>query len=382
MSLPLLGRMVAGFGEGYASAIWTELARITTEEERTRYFTLVKVCFFLGVVLGPALNLFLKEFDFYIGNWHIDFRTSPGFFMALMWILDTGIMYVFVYDLSDEMRKERGYELVSDGPSEEQFPKKEKLQEAYNMEIPEDKHGDMTASPFINDDDVKTKEIAKDDKGVFPDDSTKSRSGSFRDALIDMFAKFHVIVVVYSIFFIYILHTSLQAITPLVAERMLHWSEDNVTFLFTIWGVEITILGIILFIVSPKISDRLLLLMSAIFGCLASVCVIPLAFSSPTSNRAYYCFLVTIAVDGIASTVINAIGRSLVSKHTNPGNQGKVQAIMTVLNRLALLTGSLIGSSLFTHQKIFAIILSGSQILELVLVILAFNKLKVNLSKA
>ncbi|CAB4019130.1 Hypothetical predicted protein, partial [Paramuricea clavata] len=177
MYLPLLGRMVAGFGEGYASAIWAELARITTEEERTRYFTLV------------------KEFDFYIGNWHIDFRTSPEFFMALMWILATGVMLVFVYDLSDEMRKKKGYEPVSDGPSEEQFSGKEQLQEACSMESPEDKHGDMTSSPFTNDGVNKTEEIAKDDKSVFLDDSTKSSSGPFRDALIDMFAKFHVIVV-------------------------------------------------------------------------------------------------------------------------------------------------------------------------------------------
>jgi predicted MFS family arabinose efflux permease len=82
----------------------------------------------------------------------------------------------------------------------------------------------------------------------------------------------------------------------------------------------------------------------------------------------------------MSSTAISAVNRSLVSKHTNPDNQGKVQAIMTVLNRLALLTGPLVGSSLFTHQKIFAIILSGSQILELVLVIIVFKKLKVNLS--
>ena len=90
------------------SYLGAELARITTEEERTRYFALLKVSFVLGLALGPALNIFLKEFDFYIGNWHIDFRTSPGFFMSLMWILVTGIMYVFVYDLSDEMRKEKG----------------------------------------------------------------------------------------------------------------------------------------------------------------------------------------------------------------------------------------------------------------------------------
>jgi MFS family permease len=60
--------MIAGFGEGYVSAIWAELARITTEEERTRYFALLKVSYLLGLVLGPALNLFLMEFDFYIGN--------------------------------------------------------------------------------------------------------------------------------------------------------------------------------------------------------------------------------------------------------------------------------------------------------------------------
>ena len=380
MSLPLIGRMVAGFGEGYASAIWTELARITTQEERTRYFALLKVCFFLGVVLGPALNIFLKEFDFYIGNLHIDFRTSPGFFMALMWILVTGIMYVFVYDLSDEMRKERGYEAVSDGLSEEQFSKKEKLREAYNMESSEDKHGDMTSSPCTNNDVVKTEEIAKDDKSVFQDGSTKSSSGSFRDALIDMFAKFPVIIVIYTTTFLFMLHTSLQAITPLVAEHMLHWSEDNVTFLFTIWGVEITICAIILFILSRKISDRLVLLMSAIFGTLSSVGVILLASSSPMSDRAYYSLLITVALDGMSSTAISAVNRSIVSKHTNPDNQGKVQAIMTVLNRLALLTGPLLGSSLFTHQKIFAVILSGSQIVELVLVIIVFKKLKVNLS--
>ncbi|CAB4006386.1 major facilitator superfamily domain-containing 8-like [Paramuricea clavata] len=381
MYLPLLGRMVAGFGEGYASVIWAELARITTEEERTRYFTLVKVSLFLGVVSGPALNIFLKEFDFYIGNWHIDFRTSPGFFMALMWILATGIMFVFVYDLSHEMRKERGYEPVSDGPSEEHFSKQEQLQEGYTIEsLSEDKGDDMTSSPFIYEDVIKTEEI--DDNSIFPDDSKKSSSGSFRDAVRDIFTKFHVIVVVYSTFFIIVLHSSLQAIILLVAERMLHWSEDNVTFLFTIWSVEITIFGIILLILSRKISDRLLILISAIFGCLASVGVIPLAFSPPTSNRAYYSLLVTIALDGIASAVINAVGRSSISKHINPDNQGMVQAILTVLNRLASITGPLIGSSLFTHKKIFAIILSGSQILELVLVILAFNKFKVNLSKS
>jgi MFS family permease len=42
VSFPLIGRMISGFGEGYISAMWGEIARITTEEQRTRYFAILK----------------------------------------------------------------------------------------------------------------------------------------------------------------------------------------------------------------------------------------------------------------------------------------------------------------------------------------------------
>jgi MFS family permease len=109
VTLPLFGRMIAGFGEGYISAMWGELARVTTKEQRTRYFTILKGSNLLGAAIGPALNLFLKEFNFYIGSWHIDFRTSPGFFMGVVWVIVTLIMLVFVYDLSSEMKARPGY---------------------------------------------------------------------------------------------------------------------------------------------------------------------------------------------------------------------------------------------------------------------------------
>lgn len=106
--LPLFGRMIAGFGEGYISAMWGELARVTTKEQRTRYFAILKGSNLLGAAIGPALNLFLKKFDFYIGSWHIDFRTSPGFFMGVVWIVLTLMMLVLVYDLSSEVKAKPG----------------------------------------------------------------------------------------------------------------------------------------------------------------------------------------------------------------------------------------------------------------------------------
>ncbi len=109
-TLPLFGRMIAGFGEGYISAMWGELARVTTKEQRTRYFAILKGSNLLGAAIGPALNLFLKHFNFYIGSWHIDFRTSPGFFMGIVWMVVTLIMLAFVHDLSSEMKARPGYE--------------------------------------------------------------------------------------------------------------------------------------------------------------------------------------------------------------------------------------------------------------------------------
>lgn len=102
-TLPLFGRMISGFGEGYISAMWGELARVTTKEQRTRYFAILKGSNLLGAAIGPAFNLFLKEINFHIGSWHIDFRTSPGFVMGVIWLLVTAIMLVFVHDLSSEM---------------------------------------------------------------------------------------------------------------------------------------------------------------------------------------------------------------------------------------------------------------------------------------
>ena len=108
VTLPLFGRMISGFGEGYISAMWGELARVTTKEQRTRYFAILKGSNLLGAAIGPSWNLFLKEFNFYIGNWHIDFRTSPGFFMGIIWLVVTLIMLVFVYDLSSELKARPG----------------------------------------------------------------------------------------------------------------------------------------------------------------------------------------------------------------------------------------------------------------------------------
>ena len=80
---------------------------------------------------------------------------------------------------------------------------------------------------------------------------------------------------------------------------------------------------------------------------------------------------------GIGISVTVVIGRSLVSKHTKAANQGLVHAILTSFNRLAGLSGPIFGSSLYTNKTMMGWILAVMQVVGLVLLLLAYKRLKV-----
>ena len=367
VAFPLLGRMVAGFGEGFISAMWGELARITTKEQRTRYFAILKGSNLLGAAIGPALNLFLKEFNFKIAEWHIDFRTSPGFFMGIVWVFVTIIMLVFVYDLSSEMKGNSEYTLLA---------QKEEISPSSSPKSTKKEELELT-SPSEDDDkyEIDPTEAEMSDENHTNDDVNKK--STFKAALLDMFTKFEVNVLVYLLFFMYVTHTCLQGITPLVAERMLKWDETKVSIVYTAWGLEIIAVLVVVWVVSSKVSDRIILLSGVICGSLASVSLIVLSYSKPESTLCFYSFIATILFGGVGIAIAVVVGRSLVSKLTHPENQGLVHAILTSFNRLAGLSGPIFGSSLYTHKSLMGLLIFGVQILGLVLVIVVFQKLKV-----
>ena len=469
VSLPLIGRMVAGFGEGFISAMWGELARVTTAEQRTQYFAILKGSNLLGAAVGPAFNLFLKEIDLKIGVWSIDLRTSPGFIMALIWILVTVLMIFCVFDLSWELQNNPDYQLLIEEPmrelkspkrkkkrqsdrtpprspdkdsrsvdSDSLSPKKspsspgigvypslkqytqpeeskrtilaladealalKKLKQDENLvskpveesELPEDLLvDDITATPLPDEGEQPasnphTLQYSKPQRNPFDSSSgteneaedaidVEEIKATFKDAIFDMFTQFHVIVLIYLLFFMYIIHTCLQGISPLIAETMLSWSETQVSFLYTGWGLEIILVLVVVWLLAPKVSDRVILMTGVICGCLATVGLIILSYSKNGSKLCLYSFLITVLFEGVGISVTVVIARSLASKHTKPANQGLVHAILTSFNRIAGLTGPIFGSSLFTHKITMSWILLIVQVIGLVLLLLAYKKLKV-----
>ena len=472
VSLPLIGRMVAGFGEGFISAMWGELARVTTAEQRTRYFAILKGSNLLGAAVGPAFNLFLKEINFNIGEWPIDFRTSPGFVMAVIWIVVTGLMLFAVFDLSWELQNNPDYQLLVEEPVKKlKSPKRKKSSRTTSRSsdkdsgsvdsdsLPSDKSPsspvlaalptlkqhtqpepeeepkrtilaiadealairrlkpeetpvfrpttkkpedlpaeDATTTP-LPDENEELEEPTSEPEDTFQDfkpqrnpfasssdtesepeqaiDIKESANATFKDAILDMFTKFHVIVLIYLLFFMYIIHTCLQGISPLISESMLSWSETQVSLLYTGWGLEIILVLVVVWLLAPKVSDRIILLSGVICGCLSTVGLIILSYSSAGSNLCLYSFIITVLLEGVGISVTVVIARSLVSKHTKAANQGLVHAILTSFNRVAGLSGPIFGSSLFTHMTDMGWILATLQVTGLVLLLLAYKELKV-----
>ena len=58
--------------------LFAEISRTTTQKERTSAFTVVIAISELGLIVGPALNLFLRNLDYKVGPFVLDKYTSPG----------------------------------------------------------------------------------------------------------------------------------------------------------------------------------------------------------------------------------------------------------------------------------------------------------------
>ena len=100
-----IGRMFSGFGDGFYVIATSEIVFTYPVSKRTGIYSLLELGRFLGITFGPAVNFMLAKIDFSVGSWCIDKGTSPGIFMAVLWILLQVVIVYFVTDLSRFMDK-------------------------------------------------------------------------------------------------------------------------------------------------------------------------------------------------------------------------------------------------------------------------------------
>ncbi len=81
--LIFFGRMLVGMGAANSTLTMSYITRTTDKATRTRAIATVNGIGLLGIVLGPALNLFI-DFDVALGPLRLDKYTNPGWLMFVL----------------------------------------------------------------------------------------------------------------------------------------------------------------------------------------------------------------------------------------------------------------------------------------------------------
>ncbi|XP_052238911.1 uncharacterized protein LOC127850141 isoform X1 [Dreissena polymorpha] len=92
----LASRLVAGVGGGAEAVLMAEVTRYSPEEKRTGIISILVAIRQTGLLVGPGLNLFLREMNFKVGSFEVTKYNVPGAFMACVWMLQLFIL-VFMY---------------------------------------------------------------------------------------------------------------------------------------------------------------------------------------------------------------------------------------------------------------------------------------------
>ncbi|XP_052819938.1 uncharacterized protein LOC128245750 [Mya arenaria] len=95
----LASRMVAGIGGGVEAVILAEVTRNTETKSRTGTISILVSIRQTGLLVGPGLNLFLREMNFDVDGFHVTKYNVPGAFMACMWVIQMFIIFFLYTDL-------------------------------------------------------------------------------------------------------------------------------------------------------------------------------------------------------------------------------------------------------------------------------------------
>lgn len=96
----LLGsRLISGCGKSIAVVFLADICKSTSKEKRTPILLLFNIAGQIGLLLGPACNIFLRQVNFSVGWLSVNKLNAPGVFLFFLWFVFSMAVLVFYYDL-------------------------------------------------------------------------------------------------------------------------------------------------------------------------------------------------------------------------------------------------------------------------------------------
>ena len=246
----LLARAISGLGLGASTCAISYVARTTTAKQRTSVISIIMACRQLGLMFGPAFNLFLRKSNFYLFQFKVDRKSSPGLLMAFLWLL-CGILLFIIYQ--------------EDKPTDQQ--------------VTAQAVDDNELGKKSEDSDENTKFIEKSKEAESPNGIGKAGKNQY-SVYREQFLRLEILALLAITFFTYFNQTSLETIVTPFTEIMFGWSELENSILFCIGGTVIILSYVGIRVFGTWLKDRTILLigiMTILTGLVIACVFLPFA---------------------------------------------------------------------------------------------------------
>ena len=376
--MALTSRFISGLGNGMGPIALAEVARYTSEEERTPIISKLIAIRQVALLIGPGFNVFLKDADFKIGPFKVNSFTSPGLFMVGIWICLL-VVVITVYYEPVEIYENK---IVSDNESntvEDNQIHSNMIEHQAGEDTSNNKDVVTSGSSLTNEEDIN-KLLPSDNKVTAAERPTSSAQTpeTGREFLLNEYLRDSVVSVLYVLFCSMFSQVSLEAMLTPLSLKYLDFSELDNSLMFCLCGVEVILIFLLLTRLSRVFSDRSLIVAGSLVSLVSNtylVCYIPTAHTHDRGGNLPYFTLGTL-LDLVSIPVMFVCATSLFSKITRRETQGLSQGVRRAVMCLANILGPLWGSSTVNQPYLLFAVLIGQQVLAAILFLGSFTKFK------
>lgn len=337
---PLVGRFIAGLGDGFLACAIGEITHVYSKQDRTSMLSLLQLGRVVGVFSGPLLSFIIGNSIVYIGTWKLDFKTFPGVFMAFLWSLTQLSSICLISNMA------RNNSMIAARKKSDDMNQLLKCENGKNNVLFHEtskKNLDMLISPHNVD---GTKKQPKHGHAV-----SRTLKGTFISHTGFEFA-----VILYIDFIQWVQQIGIEVFISYIGEFEYHWQAKWIGLVYTLGAILIIIFFALIYCTSKKnaLKDHNFLLASLVVKLIQLGLVMVESRETNMTHRivifAFLCFL-----SFSCGPFILVYTKAILTKIYPSEYQGKVHGINGAVARIALIVGPVIGSIFFKHRMIYGI---------------------------
>lgn len=372
--LLLSSRLVAGIGTGSGSSIFGFLTRSTAPEDRATVFAAVMACRQVGLLIGPAFNIFLRLCDFHMGPFVVNKYTSPGLFMCVLWILLQLVVFFMYWDLPPlEKGNAKHKSKRRAGTDHEQGLMGNEEEEEDNEVKPLMESQEVTGSyGSVVTRDPQTNHASTDSTPNHIYESHESSSPFRNFSLTREFLREEVIVLLAAQFITLFNQTALETMVTPLTQKYFGYGELENSIMYCLCGVEVIAGFVFVRWLSRRVAERVVLAVGlAICNVSCVWCLIFLA--NPLGGFSWQLteFIIGVFLQVLGLPFVAVAQVSLFSKITAEKTQGFSQGVRRSVGGLATILGPLWAGGLTDNMYIMMGVMMA--LLAMLTVMLGFS---------